>query len=111
MMGPGPDRKRALGRGLDALLPAAQPKPGASPAYGDKSVFSCPIERIVPQPGQPRQHFDEEELSELEASIREHGIIEPLADPPRSRQDRATATSARALRDLDDWAAPAVAAC
>ncbi|NUO52781.1 MAG: ParB/RepB/Spo0J family partition protein [Polyangiaceae bacterium] len=74
----GPDRKRALGRGLDALLPAAQPKPGASPAYGDKSVFSCPIERIVPQPGQPRQHFDEEELSELEASIREHGIIEPL---------------------------------
>jgi methylenetetrahydrofolate--tRNA-(uracil-5-)-methyltransferase len=39
------------------------------------------------------------------------GIIEPLADPPRSRQERAVATSARALRDLDAWAAPAVAAC
>ncbi len=74
----GPEKKRALGRGLDALLPAAPPKSPAVATYGDKSVFACPIERIVPQPGQPRQHFDEEELSNLEASIREHGIIEPL---------------------------------
>jgi ParB family chromosome partitioning protein len=76
------DKKRALGRGLDALLPAAPPR--AAPAgvsgasYGDRSVFWCPIERVVPQPGQPRQHFDEAELGQLEASIREHGIIEPL---------------------------------
>ena len=74
----GPEKKRALGRGLDALLPAAPPRAAASPSYGDKSVFSCPVERIIPQPGQPRQHFDEDELVELEASIREHGIIEPL---------------------------------
>lgn len=75
-----PEKKRALGRGLDALLPAAAPKPAATPAasYGDKSVFSCPIERISPQPGQPRQHFDETELAELEASIRQHGLIEPI---------------------------------
>lgn len=73
------EKKRALGRGLDALLPvpaaSAPPKTGS---YGDKSVFLCPVERIHPQPGQPRQHFDELELSELEASIREHGIIEPI---------------------------------
>ncbi len=72
------ERKRALGRGLDALLPAAPRAAATGPSYGDGSVFSCPIERVVPQPGQPRQHFDEAELSELEASILEHGIIEPL---------------------------------
>lgn len=69
--------RRALGRGLDALLPAA-PSAAAAAAYGERSVFSCPIEKIVPQKGQPRQHFDDAELEELAASIREHGIIEPL---------------------------------
>ncbi len=67
-------KRRALGRGLDALLPAAAPPAG----FADKSVFLCPVEKIAPQAGQPRQHFDEVELSELTASIREHGIIEPL---------------------------------
>ena len=66
--------RRALGRGLDALLPAATPPAG----FADKSVFLCPVEKITPQAGQPRQHFDEAELAELTASIREHGIIEPL---------------------------------
>ncbi len=71
-----PDTKRrALGRGLDALLPAAPP---AAPSYGDKSVFSCPVEKIIPQKGQPRQHFDAQRLEELAQSIREHGLIEPL---------------------------------
>ncbi len=65
--------RRALGRGLDALLPAAPPA-----GFADKSVFLCPVEKITPQAGQPRQHFDEAELGELTASIREHGIIEPL---------------------------------
>jgi len=67
-------KRRALGRGLDALLPAA---PSAQ-AYGDKSVFSCPLEKIVPQKGQPRQHFDAQKLEELAQSIREHGLVEPL---------------------------------
>jgi ParB family transcriptional regulator, chromosome partitioning protein len=66
-------QRKALGRGLDALLPAAAPA-----GFADKSVFYCPIEKISPQAGQPRQHFDEAELAELTASIEEHGIIEPL---------------------------------
>jgi ParB family transcriptional regulator, chromosome partitioning protein len=66
--------RRVLGRGLDALLPAAAPPSG----FADRSVFLCPVEKIAPQAGQPRQHFDEVELAELTASIREHGIIEPL---------------------------------
>jgi ParB family transcriptional regulator, chromosome partitioning protein len=67
-------KRRALGRGLDALLPAAP----ATRGYGDNSVFVCPLERIVPQSGQPRQHFDARKLDELAQSIREHGLVEPL---------------------------------
>ncbi len=69
-------KRRALGRGLDALLPAAPSQ--RSPSYGDGAVFTCPLEKIVPQKGQPRQHFDPQKLDELAASIREHGLVEPL---------------------------------
>lgn len=68
----GDTKRRALGRGLDALLPAA------APAYGDRNVFTCPLEKIVPQPGQPRRHFDGHKIEELAQSIREHGLLEPL---------------------------------
>ena len=50
------EKRRALGRGLDALLPDAPPL--AAPA-GNDAVFTCPIERLVPQRGQPRQKFDD----------------------------------------------------
>ena len=68
--------RRALGRGLDALLPVSAER--APAGFGEKSVFQCPIERIVPQKGQPRQHFDERALDELSQSLREVGLIEPL---------------------------------
>lgn len=78
-------KSRGLGRGLDALLPATPPArkeaaPGApaTATYGDNSVFKCALERIVPQSGQPRQHFDETKLAELASSIKEHGLLEPL---------------------------------
>lgn len=73
------DKRRALGRGLDALLPAAQAPAKVAQAYGDKSVFSCAIDKLVAQKGQPRRHFDGEKLDELAASIKEHGLIEPIA--------------------------------
>jgi ParB family chromosome partitioning protein len=66
-------RRRALGRGLDALLPAPPTQ-----AYGDRNVFTCPIEKITPHSGQPRQQFDSHKLDELAQSIREHGLLEPL---------------------------------
>lgn len=81
---------RGLGRGLDALLPvkAPDPAPGSpGPAtsaphparsYGEGNVFSCPLDKIVPNRGQPRQHFDQDKLEELAQSLREHGLIEPL---------------------------------
>jgi ParB family chromosome partitioning protein len=67
-------KRRALGRGLDALLPAAP----AAQAYGDRNVFTAPLEKVVPQKGQPRQHFDPQKIEELAQSIREHGLVEPL---------------------------------
>lgn len=69
MTGDTPPRgRRALGRGLDALLPAAA-------AGGPKEID---IDRIVPNPGQPRQAFRPEALNELVESIREHGMVQPL---------------------------------
>lgn len=67
--------KRGLGRGLDALLPVA---PAKTPNYGDKSVFTCAVDKIRPQKGQPRQHFDNAALEELSLSIKQHGLLEPL---------------------------------
>jgi ParB family chromosome partitioning protein len=84
-MGMNDSKRRALGRGLDALLPAA---PQASAAYGDKSVFSCAIEKLVAQKGQPRQHFAKDKLDELAASIREHGLLEPIVVRRVPGQDR-----------------------
>lgn len=69
------DKRRALGRGLDALLPSAKQAPAA---YGDKSVFSCALEKLVPQKGQPRQHFAKDKIEELAQSIKEHGLLEPI---------------------------------
>jgi ParB family chromosome partitioning protein len=67
-------KRRALGRGLDALLPALP----TGQRDGDRSVFTWPLEKIVPQKDQPRQHFDPQKLDELAQSIREHGLVEPL---------------------------------
>jgi ParB family chromosome partitioning protein len=78
--------RRALGRGLDALLPprptARPPEPTATdaalPTPGPRAFFECPIERIVPMRGQPRRHFDRERLEELATTIAQYGILEPL---------------------------------
>ena len=91
-----PPPPRGLGRGLDALLPARMPTqperigsaPGAPvPSYGEGNVFSCPIDKIVPQRGQPRQHFDSTKLDELASSLREHGLLEPLVVRRRAGGD------------------------
>ncbi len=93
-----PPRKplRGLGRGLDVLMPARMPvqpeRPAPSgaasaPNYGEGNVFSCPIDKIVPQRGQPRKHFDSAKLDELASSLREHGLLEPLVVRRRAGAD------------------------
>lgn len=78
-------RRPALGRGLDALLPPAKPEPPPAPApaaEGDRGLRTLPIERLHPNPGQPRKDFRREELEGLAASIRAHGIIQPIVATP-----------------------------
>ena len=63
-----PRSRRALGRGLDALLPAAS----------ESGVQTVDVDRIGPNPNQPRQRFERSALEQLAASIREHGILQPM---------------------------------
>lgn len=66
---------RGLGRGLDALFGG-----GAGRFEGQNSVLS--IDDVVPNPDQPRRHFDETALKELSASIAKEGILQPLLVRP-----------------------------
>jgi ParB family transcriptional regulator, chromosome partitioning protein len=97
------ERKGGLGRGLAALIPqgpadgssgpmklptAPRPKPAApgtpeppaevSGTVGGAVYQEIPIDQITANPKQPRQHFDEDALAELEHSIREFGLMQPI---------------------------------
>ncbi len=69
-------RKRGLGKGLDALI--SQNERRGSPRIMGDITQEVPVDQIAPNPHQPRRHFDHESLAELAASIRVHGILQPL---------------------------------
>lgn len=66
-----------LGRGLAALIPAAPPSVSAA-TPGTTRHVDIDIDVIRPNPQQPRRTFDPDALRELSASIREHGVIQPV---------------------------------
>jgi ParB family chromosome partitioning protein len=66
--------KKALGRGLDALLPAA--KPVSMPELPE--VQHLLVDSIVPNRYQPRQKFSPQELAELTASLKQNGLLQPI---------------------------------
>jgi ParB family transcriptional regulator, chromosome partitioning protein len=68
------ERRSGLGKGLGALIPQ-DVVAGTSSRPGVQEV---PIARIEPNPFQPRNHFDEESLAGLTASIREVGVLQPI---------------------------------
>jgi ParB family chromosome partitioning protein len=82
-------RRAGLGRGLDALLdnnndrePVAEetqtvPLPSVAKNKA-QDIVQLPIDKLVPNPGQPRKNFDETELQELADSIKTYGIIQPV---------------------------------
>lgn len=76
------DKQRRLGKGLSALLPAraaAAPAQIAGPAVAaSPSPAKLPVEQVQPNPDQPRDVFDPGRMEELAASIRAHGIIQPI---------------------------------
>jgi ParB family chromosome partitioning protein len=71
-------RRPALGRGMAALLSNAASPPTAMAAAPGRSLLLLSIEMVERNPDQPRKRFDELQLEELAASIREHGVVEPI---------------------------------
>jgi ParB family chromosome partitioning protein len=68
--------RTGLGRGLDVLLGGAQNATATlPPAPGSAEI---PLEKVAPNPQQPRQQFDREGIDELAASIRRHGVLQPI---------------------------------
>ncbi len=72
-------RRPALGRGMAALLSNAPP-PQSITSFSPpgRAVLQLPIEAVERSQHQPRKRFDDKQLEELAASIREHGIVEPI---------------------------------
>lgn len=69
-------QRSGLGKGLEALIPTGQTP------LGDGGVSQVSVDKIAPNPRQPRVNFNETGLAELAASIREHGVIQPLVVSP-----------------------------
>lgn len=88
-----PDKRRALGKGLEALLPhrsSPQPAPTGGPADGPDAAASAggtpleiAVELIDRNPYQTRSHFDDKALEELAASIAVSGVVQPIVVRPR----------------------------
>ena len=77
------DKRKALGRGLDSLLPGKSPVAGvagaaASPASPTAAAHEIAIELIDPNPYQTRKKIREEALKELSDSIRATGVVQPV---------------------------------
>jgi ParB family chromosome partitioning protein len=63
--------KNVLGRGVGALLPEDDQE-------AEDKFFMCDIDKISPNPNQPRSYFDTDKMQQLAESIREKGVIQPL---------------------------------
>ena len=75
--------KRGLGRGFEALISDDFDKSLLLTA--EDRIEKIPLQQLQPDPHQPRQHFDETALQQLAASIKTHGIIQPLVVTPAAK--------------------------
>ena len=82
-------QKRGLGRGLSALMADIEPNPKEvlKTATSTKFETLVPIEKINPNPNQPRRYFAENDLNDLADSIRSKGIIQPLVVRPHPNKN------------------------
>ncbi len=71
-------KKRGLGKGLEALIPA-----GSDQIPSRQGMLQVPVENIHPNPRQPRMSVEMENISQLADSINEHGILQPLIVLPK----------------------------
>lgn len=74
--------KKGLGRGFDSLIPTGLIDETFDPTAAQDGKISrleeLPIDQVVADPDQPRRFFDEKALAELAASVKEHGVVQPI---------------------------------
>ena len=82
--------KKGLGRGFDTLIPTQILDDEFDPTLAQDEQISqlrhLKIDDVMPNEDQPRRHFDEVALSELAASIKEHGVVQPIVVVPKGEQ-------------------------
>jgi len=76
------NKKRGLGRGLSSLIPTAD---SDEEAIISENLRDIPLSKIIPNPNQPRQRVDENNLAELMESIKMHGLIQPIVVRPAKK--------------------------
>ncbi|HKL21129.1 MAG TPA: ParB/RepB/Spo0J family partition protein, partial [Tichowtungia sp.] len=80
-------KRQALGKGIGALIqevPKAAPPPEA-PAPDSEGITTLPVKKVKANPHQPRHTFRDEALKELTASVKEHGVLQPLLVRPKGK--------------------------
>lgn len=99
------EKQRRLGRGLEALIGAAQPTSAAA-----SELQRIPTSRIRPNPYQPRREFDPASLAQLETSIKANGLLQPITVRRKGESYELIAGERRlrAVRNLDWKDVPAV---
>ena len=76
-------KRRALGKGLDSLLPRVNVAPASSPTDSEGGrAREIPLDQIDPNPFQTRSQMNEEQLAELSASITANGVVQPVLVRP-----------------------------
>lgn len=84
-----PDKRKALGRGIDALLPSSRPNMMPSiQASANTGVTEIEVDRVDPNPYQTRKVIAEETILELAASIKANGVVQPIVVRPLGVGDR-----------------------
>ena len=88
--------RKALGKGLGALIPEAEPF--SDIIIDGKTIQNIPIDKITPNPYQPRKIFDDEKIHDLAESIKESGVIQPLLVRLKDDDDYELVAGERRLR-------------
>ena len=97
------EKKKSLGRGLEALLGASEP--AQQTIKPDEAIHQLSIEKIGPGPFQPRRTIREEQLKELALSIEEQGIIQPIVVRERAVVDSQTGVRFEIIAGERRWRA------
>ena len=100
------EKRKSLGRGLDALLGTTTQTHTNNTT---KSLNELPIEEIGPEPFQPRKKIDEQQLSELSASIEAQGVLQPIVVRERAVQDSQTGIRYEIIAGERRWRAAQLA--